>query len=376
MVCVAGKRVIVAALSSLVFLAAGLAASSAPAPGIRNAERICRKFIEKRLVTEDGGVFTQSEIRGWWIFRRLDRKTLKASGVLSESTGLLLKYAVLADDRDLFEQQFAFAKRYLTGQIGLFFWKVSHDGELTANSTASVDDLRIVGACIDAFERWKNEKHLEFALQVAENIRRHEVVDNHLRDFVNWRDWGNRTVADTIRLSYIDLETMRKIAKYQPAWKEVFKAGETLLAEGRMPSGLFLERFNFSKGKYEGMRQNTINQVYCALFFSESEKNGGKTLAFFKDQLEENGAIFAEYDALTGEATKFFESTSVYALLARYALKTGDSAMARAMLERLLKFQNENTFSSLYGSFSDDEIYSFDNLEALLTLRSFQESAQ
>lgn len=90
---------------------------------------------------------------------------------------------------------------------------------------------------------------------------------------------------------------------------------------------------------------------------------------WLKRRFDADGAIYAEYDSRTGEPSKFFESTSVYALAARYALLVGDRDLSGRFLEKLMGFQNLNPLSPMYGGFCDDEVYSFDNLEALISLR-------
>ena len=373
-----GKAKSKAVRYALVFLAAFIPALASAAWCFKpldpvKAESICRRFIEKKMMTPDGGIYTASKVKNYLLFKKYRLDDFKQSGLLSESTGLMMDYAVAAGDRELFDGQLLFAKKNLVGQIGLFFWKITHDGELTANSTASIDDLRIVGACIDAYENWDGKAYLNYALQIAQNIRRYEIVDDSLRDFVNWRDWGAHTVATKVQLSYLDLPAMLKISKHDEDWKAVLRQNHKILKNGQLGGGLFYEGYDFENASYFGYTQNTINQLYCGLFLAASPDDTREMLNFFKNKMKEDGVIYAEYNALSGEATKFFESTSVYALLTRYALRCGDLKFASQVVKRLLAFQHGNPVSPMYGSFCDDEIYSFDNLEALLALRTYNE---
>jgi Glycosyl hydrolases family 8 len=337
------------------------------------AELMCRRFIEKRMMSAEGGIYTTSKVKNYLIFKKFRLDDFRRSGLLSESTGIMMNYAVAADDRELFDRQLKFTKKSLVGQIGLFFWKITHDGELTANSTASVDDLRIVGACLDAYEQWKSKPYLDYAMQVAQAIKNYEVVDGALRDFVNWRDWGEHTVATQAQLSYLDLPTMLKLSRLDATWKKILERNLKILKNGQLGAGLFYEGYDFSRGAYFGYQQNTINQLYCGLFLTASPDDRHELLTFFKEKMDEDGAIYAEYNSLSGEPTKFFESSSVYALLTRYALRCGDVKFAAEVIERLLYFQSKNRISPMYGSFCDDEVFSFDNLEALLALRYYNE---
>ncbi|MBZ0272356.1 hypothetical protein K8I61_09985 [bacterium] len=355
---------------ALALLALGGACAST-AGDTEKAERIARRFLETRFMTDEGGVFTSSTVRRWLFVRYHNLEQMRLSGILSESAGLLMRYAVLAGDRAMFDRQLAFVKRRLTGQFGLYFWKIGHDGELTADSSASVDDLRIIGACLDAAERFGEPAYRAYALEIAAALREHEVIDDHLRDFVNWRDWGEPSVARSVQLSYLDLPTIARVADLAPAFRPVAESAARLLAGGRLATGLYYEQYDFARARYTGTKSNTINQLYCGLF-----DRGHEAFAdFLAGKLAEDGVIYAEYDAASGEATKFYESTSVYALATRFFLAAGREDEAETTLRRMLDFQGRAPLSPMYGAFADDEVYSFDNLEALLTLRAWNARA-
>jgi hypothetical protein len=116
-----------------------------------------------------------------------------------------------------------------------------------------------------------------------------------------------------------------------------------------------------------------INQLYCALFALELEKSGRPFAVWLRKRFAADGALYAQYDSAAGEPTETFESTSVYALASRYAYLAGDEALGDELIKKLLGFQNLNPFSSMYGAFADDEVYSFDNFEALIALRVHNE---
>lgn len=337
--------------------------------GTDKAERLARNFVFERMSGPDGAIFTSGKVRRLLLFPIYDPDDLLASGVLSETVGLAMQYAVMIGDRELFDQQLAFARKKLLGQFGLFYWKISHDGDLVAGTSASVDDLRIVGAALAAAKRWSVKEYALFAEDIAANIRQHETVDDALRDFLNWRDYGQPTVAETLRLSYADTASLKALVATDVSWQSVLSRTGDILLSGRSEAGLFYERYDFTTGRYEGQRQNMINQLYCALFAAELESQGHPFGEWMKRRFAEDGVLYAEYDSLSGEATKFFESTSVYALAARYAYRIGDRALGARLIDKLLKFQNLNPFSPMYGGFCDDEVYSFDNLEALISLR-------
>ncbi len=338
--------------------------------GAPRAEQLARAFVLERLRLPGGAILTSGKIRRLLLFPVCDQADLLASGVLSESAGLMMQYAVLANDRALFDQQLAFVRKKLTGQYGLFFWKVSSDGELAASSSACLDDLRIVHACLQAHRQWGDAQYLAFARDIADNIWRYEVVKNALRDALSWRDYGEPDTADTLQLSYADIPALQALqAMDGETWTPVAARTGELLLGGRRENGLFFEKYDFTAQKYAGERQNMINQLYCAIFAVPLERDNHPFLGWLKQSFAHGGVLYAAYDSGTGEATEFFESTSVYALAARYALLVGDHPLAEKLIDKMLRFQNLNPLSPLYGGFFDDEVYSFDNLEALISLR-------
>ena len=232
-----------------------------------------------------------------------------------------------------------------------------------------IDDLRVIQACLLAHEKWQHQDYLDFAREVADNVVQYEVVDDVLRDFWNWRDYGQPMVSPTLQLSYIDTLTMKRLAKIAPEWQEIFQKTGEILKEGQLESGLFYEKFDFKDQGYRGEKQNMINQLYCALFAAEIEGESHPFADWMIDRFKQDGKLYAQYDSNTGEPTEFFESTAVYALAARYALRIRENKLGEQLIARMMKFQNLNSFSKMYGGFFDDEVYSFDNLEALISLR-------
>jgi Glycosyl hydrolases family 8 len=364
------KPAIFFGLAIAIFFATTLMACPSSTDALK-AERIAKKFIVDRMTNDDGGILTSGKVRRIPFFPMLDYARLKSSGVLSESVGLAMLYSVRADDREIFDQQYKIASTKMLGQVGLFHWRISADGELVSDSSAIVDDLRIVGACLEAWDRWKQLTYRDFALEIAENIMKYEVVDGRLRDFVNWRDYGEHSVSNQIQLSYADTETMKRLANSDPAWLGVLNNTKTLFENGQSKTGLFFEKYNYDTGQFEGETQNVINQMYCALFAAEVETDGHPFADWMVQELKDEDKIYAQYNCRTGDATRFFESAAVYALAVRYAYKIGRKELAEQLLCKLLRLQNTNPLSRMYGGFFDDEVYSFDNLEAILALRAF-----
>jgi endo-1,4-beta-D-glucanase Y len=364
-------------LSSFLMLSLACVLSNCVSIPTNKAERITKQFVLQRMGGPEGSVLTSGKVRTVLGYPINDDDGLYESGVLSESAGLFMMYAVLSGDKEVFDRQLKMTQSMLLDANGLFYWKVDANGKNPARVSAIVDDIRIAHASILAFDLWKEPRYRDFAKLVSDAMLSLELnKDGQLVDFLNWREQGEPIPAATIRLSYIDIEAMNALLVLDPRWANVRKNTGKLLLKGQTHTGLYYERFNYKTNKFESERQNVINQFYCALFAMEIESGDSPFLGWLRKSFERDGKVYAEYDCLTGEPTKFFESSSVYALAARYALKLGDLELAKALMGKLLSFQNKNRWSPMYGGFYDDEVFSFDNLEALITLNLFNRATK
>jgi hypothetical protein len=167
---------------------------------------------------------------------------------------------------------------------------------------------------------------------------------------------------------------MRRLSAYDPEWKAVRAACANVLRGGRTEPGLFQASFDPVKGTYSGTKGNMIHLALAATFLADADPGDRRFLDFVTERMNDEGRLYAEYDATTGEPTQFFESASVYAITAMLARLQGDRALARRLTDRLGDFQDLDHASPLFGAFHDDEVFSFDNLQALRALRADHDS--
>lgn len=336
-------------------------------------ERICLQFVLNQMSTPDGAVLTSTEVERSFFSHKLNREKLTESGVLSESAGLMMIYAVKSNRQPLFDRQFDLLQARMLSSFGLTYWKLTADLEMTANASASVDDLRIAHALILAYENWGEERYLHQALSLGRNIRRWNASDGRMRDFLNWRGLGEPIVSEQVTLCYLDLRAMTKLAAYDPIWDMVRGKAADLLHGGRMPNGLFMDLYRYDEKKYVGQKGNMINVSLAAESLSFIEPGNRTFLEFIKKQLGEYGVVYAHYDVVTGEPLEFFESTSVYAICSMIARRQGEQELADRLLSLMNNIQVTESGSSVFGAYCDDEVFSFDNLLALLALQQANE---
>ena len=271
------------------------------------------------MTTPDGAVLTSAPVADPFIgVRKPDRDAMESSGVLSESVGLLMLYAVEAGDRETFDRQFSLLQARMLSAQGLVYWKLSADLDLVANASASVDDLRIAHALLRAYRAWDDGRYLDQAIDLATNVRELTTTDG-----------ADARLPELAGLRRADPGRHRLALLPRPAGDEGARGGRPGLgrglhalaranrkrADGRraLPGDLSL----FRPTRTRDTRSTRFHLALIGYYLAASEPSDRGILDFLRTRLDEDDAIYAEYDARTAEPTQFFESTSVYAIARR-----------------------------------------------------------
>lgn len=320
------------------------------------AEEILYEFIREDMM-QGGGVFTDyldtpegSALSG------------AASGheVLAESEGLLLKYAVWTDDRELY----ALVRSYITEvleQDGYLSYRIGRDGT-PFEVNAAVDDLRIIRCLYEGGDR-------ELALRYAAMLRRTNLREGLLSDYYSASEKRN---GSEMTLCYGDLVAMDYAAEENGVWQEVREKTEEIMLGGYLGDAFpfFQTRYQIRKKRYVTQDVSMVESLLTALHLAEVGRCPEQTIAWIEDKLE-NDAIYGSYSTL-GEPLNEVQSTAIYGLCALIGFQTGNEFIEEEALLRMQTFQVLDEESAVYGAFADEEsltAHSFDNLIALLALR-------
>lgn len=125
--------------------------------------------------------------------------------VLSESQGLVMQYAVLCQNRELFDRAWNFAKNRMESG-GLAAWYVTESGR-KADTNAVLDDLRIWAALDDADALWGG--YAQNAQQIADAVYTRCTTGDELVSFCRLKS-GEK--AKNLSLCYGDLEILQRMA--------------------------------------------------------------------------------------------------------------------------------------------------------------------
>lgn len=319
---------------------------------------LCKQFVLSKLLGNRGDVYTN------YIQTPSDGLT-RGHDALSESQGLLMQIAVKADDRQLFERVWGYAKENMQSDNSLFSWRIVEGTK--ADSSATIDDLRIVDALFSASQVWKTNAYDADITQISDALLS-ECIKGSLP--ITAYDFSTEAGTDEVQLSYLDLQLMQRLASKNEKWQKVYNKSKQLISKGIVSRALPLYRPKWDIGEHQFESSDKFNMIDSLLVEYHLVQIGSineKHLDWLKTQLAQ-GQIYCDYNA-NGEAVSAGESTAVYAitmLIAKEAKNTDLYALAR---DRMLKFQVSDATSEIYGAFGDEsdlQVYSFDNLMSLL----------
>ena len=323
-------------------------------------EEICFKFLADNMITAQGGVRTN------YLDKAENADLATGAEVLSESMGLLMLYAVELRDEALFQRSMRFVEEYLDTGAMLAYRYSPESGAYRVN--AFVDDIRIIRALLNAGEAFGGG-YLDTALVYADRLYGTNVKDSRVYDMY---DDLYGTTNDFVSLCYIDLDTMQRLAVYDPRWQEVFETMRDIAEGGYISDDfpLYTGSLGYAAMEYSKSDISMVQSALTALSLARIGECPQATLDYLKDCLK-SGAIYGTYrqDGVRADDT---ESTAIYAICAMLAETVQDDEMYGLCIERMNRFQVTDEISEVYGAFANAktmDLYAFDNLMALLAYR-------
>ena len=326
-------------------------------------EEILLNFIDTKMTDSDGGIKTN--------YKNLESEgdITKGHTVLSESEGMMLLYYLEKNDRDNFNKTLSFIENYMRLPDKLVSWRV--DGKQKTNTSATIDDLRIVKALLLADERWGGFNYRIKAISISRAINEKLIENDLLSDFYDGYNKSNITT-----LCYLDLPTIKYLSNIDYKWKKVYNESDKILKGGYISDDVplykkFYDRETKSYDTDEDV--DTLLSLIVLLNKAEVSEDISKSIKFLNEKFNKDGAIYAKYDSKTGNKKSNIESTSIYALIVRICEVTGNKELYNKTLKKMKSFQVMDKNSIIYGGFGNTEtldVYSFDNLNALLAYRN------
>lgn len=331
-------------------------------PEVRSDDSPLYVFIFRHLLDDEGGVYTNLRTD-----LPKEPDTARNHDQLSESTGLLMEYALKRGNKDLFDHQVHFLSKHLLVSKKWIRWMIREDRK-GPPVNASIDDLRIVQTLLQAGRKWGDSEYTEIGMSVADGLIQGNASGSYLADYYNWED---KRKGNKLTSSYLNLKAMRVLAEQKPAeWQKIYESSRLLLQEAQLPSGLYRKTYNLDSKEWvpDDQGHNLIDSLLAALHASEDGLSVQPTLHFLHQVWRQDGVLYGAYKE-DGQALTANESPAVYAIAIRL-LGLHQDPLADELKTRLGQLSVQDSNSPYFGGFVDTSTlacYSFDQLQALLT---------
>lgn len=327
----------------------------------RQLEKDLFDFIGRNLLKPDGEIITNVQ------------KYDGSGDTLSESVGFLMNYCVATGKKELFDRELMFLKNRMLVDGSFIKWRV---GKNAANCNAAVDDLRIIRALLDAYDKWGLKEYLDLAGFLQQGLYDMQVSG---RDLCEFYDWVSEKSRFSVPLCYLDLYTIDRVSDFNTGWLSVEENALSVINSGMAgtSSPFYFKYYDYDTRTYSADEEFKKNGGICltytlltAIHKVEVNEDTGILTQWLKGEMEK-GKLFAWYDPRTLKPADNMESTAVYALAAVYAYKTGENALYSRLVSAMKKFLVTDRKSVYYGGFGIAKsryFHSFDNLTALWAL--------
>lgn len=320
-------------------------------------------FITKDLMTEDFGIKTNyKDVES-------DGVITKGHSVLSESEGLMLLYYLDRNDEEGFKNILSYVQNNMVMSNGLLRWRVGGDEE--TNTSATIDDLRVLRALLLASERWDNIDYRKAAFKISKGIKKELVDGSLLADFND--GYGK---SDKTQICYLDILALRLIASLDNDYMDIYKSSLSLLDRAKISSEIPLYKKEYNRSTDEFDNENIDMELNSVVLLNRAEAglDVKDSLDFLKEKYKEDDGIFSLYD-LSGNVISNIESTTIYSNILRTASISGDYELYEICKKKVEKYQVKDINSPIYGGYGDTitlQVYSFDNLNGLLAWRKIE----
>lgn len=306
------------------------------------------RFVREQLMNERGELRTNV--------------TTQRDHYLSESLGLWLQYLVQVDDQATFEQMRPTIRSWMTAD-GAVYW-VRDNGKYGA-SNASIDDLRIASAYVEAYEKWGQEEDYAIAEEIVHYFAKNQVVNGFFLDFYDLIIQKEGNVQTT---SYYDERALRQFASY--GWLDDAFVERWIQQRQTEPTDGSIyppTRYVVDRAQYEFDEEvNGIDIAYTLFHREEWTAKEHHLYESWRNVFMEEGVLVGRMDRQSKPLASF-ESPAMYALLGRAALRQGDGAFAQQLYAKLLDMQSKSAGKE--GQFVDErtgDLHVFDHLLFLI----------
>ncbi len=288
---------------------------------------------------------------------------------LSESVGLLMMFAVKAQDRRLFEQQVqvlntAYVRHHLIA------WEMIGDRRSPVNST--IDDLRILAAMVMAEKQFDQPSLASEVQGLALGLQRHDADSGWLLNSATIHDLHPKDAEVAVR--YWNVSALEALAHRVPSYRRLARDARLGLVHASNRFGWFALGYNLHSHTYQFGGKTGLNmddELMTALHAQAAEISVTKFLTALQRLWTRHGIIPLRVSS-EGRILGSGVSPAIYAMAVRLFWNADQFRTAMAIARVLLSMQEPPSRPQVGGGFSaipQGLLYSFTQLEVLLTLQ-------
>ncbi|GFP75105.1 glycosyl hydrolase family 8 [Clostridium fungisolvens] len=331
-------------------------------PKITKEEELTLNFLNNKMTDSKNGIYTN------YIDQPSSKDITKGHAVLSESEGLIMLYAVEQGDKELFDKHCNIVMKQMLLKSNSVAWRI--DQGTLAETSATIDDFRIIKALIYGYDRWKEFDYRKYAIKISDSILKNNITTNVPVDFKD--SYGK---SKSVTICYLDVNTMGILKSIDRRWMDKYNESRQLIGKAYISNTLPLYKNTYDvnkKGFVEQKDADTLLSLITSLYLKQDGGDITTTVNWVKERLVTDGALYAMYDINTGKPSTDIRSTAIYSVAAMIAKQSGDTELYNLLIKKLLEFQVVDKNNEIYGAFGNaetKEVYSFDNLNAVLAMQ-------
>jgi len=293
---------------------------------------------------------------------------------LSESLGLWMQYALMTDDAQSFEQSYTLLNQYfLNPEKHYIYWKLEPDGQSKVNTNALGDDLRIVGALLQASTQWKQPNYQTIAKQIVDTLLASDQQHGYL---VDYHDFEHGYSADVLSLTYIDVPALEQMKQTSMMTAQEYTKYMDLLRHTPNDGVFYPRTYSVATGQYHyDDTINLIDQLILALHRSELGLPSTELITFMKKEFAQHHQLAGRYKRADQTADVAYESPAVYGLAILLAIQDKDQAWAEQLYAQMITMRG---WDQAYpgGYVFDGDTHIFDDLFPLLAETLLQKGSE
>lgn len=332
-----------------------------------NQGEMTEAFIHRWLQNDNGTFATYIQDSGVE-----DEDLVQGREALAETVGLLMHYALEIENQELFNDLYDQLNRYFLEQDGFINWKVNEEGTSEVSTNALIDDVRILEALVQAYEKWEENQYIETATSISDYLSAHNVKNGI---YTNFYERKEDYASSEINLSYIDIQALDGLVEDGLLDAAVVLKTSQVLTEAPLDNGFYPLYYNIENEEYfYSDNVNLIDQALLAYHYAEVGNPSEEFLEFIKDQMMNRDLVHGMYDRQTKNPTVDYESPAIYGFLILYALEVGESELAESIYKRMKEFQVTDRTSDYFGGYSitDGNTHIFDHLVPMLAEQAIE----